>query len=117
MIRRLTAQLRTPLLRNGYSLAVNTVAAAGLGTVYWIIAARLYSTEDVGVNAALISAMIFLAKLAQLNLVNALNRFVPQAGRSTRRLIASWRLGVLVLTLLLLLLLLLLLFLLLSLSN
>jgi O-antigen/teichoic acid export membrane protein len=77
------------LRRNGYALAANTAISSGLGAVYWVVAARLYPTEDVGINAAMISAMIFLAKLAQLNMVNGLNRFVPRAGANTHRLVAG----------------------------
>ncbi|NQV07411.1 phosphotransferase [bacterium] len=86
-MRRVTEHLSSPLLRNGYALAVNTMGTAGIGALYWLVAARMYSAEDVGVNAALISAMMFLAKMAQLNLSNALNRFVPGAGPATRRLV------------------------------
>jgi O-antigen/teichoic acid export membrane protein len=89
MVRRISAHLKVPLFRNGYALVVNTVAAAGLGAAYWVVAARLYSIEDVGVNAAMISAMVLLAKLAQFNLVNALNRFIPSAGGDTARLIVG----------------------------
>jgi O-antigen/teichoic acid export membrane protein len=81
--------LRTPLYRNSYALVANTVVSSGLGVLYWLVAARLFADENVGINAAMISAMIFLAKLAQFNLVNGLNRFVPAAGRDTRRLIAT----------------------------
>jgi len=51
--------------------------------VYWILAAHTYSTETIGLNSALISAMIFLANVAQLNLMNALNRFLPTAGQKS----------------------------------
>lgn len=84
----LSEHLRTPLFRNSYALVVNSVATSGLGVLYWLVAARLFAADDVGINAAMISAMIFLAKLAQFNLVNGLNRFVPTAGKHTGRLIA-----------------------------
>ena len=87
--RRLSTHLQIPLFRNSYALVLNTATTSALGVLYWAVAARLYSAEDVGINAAMISAMVFLAKIAQLNLVNALNRFVPAAGRDTGRLI-TW---------------------------
>jgi O-antigen/teichoic acid export membrane protein len=85
----LSAHLQKPLFRNSYALVGNTVATSGLGALYWLVAARLFAAEDVGINAAMVSAMIFLAKLAQFNLVNGLNRFVPTAGNDTGRLIAG----------------------------
>src|SRR5205823_5677123 len=55
--------------------------------VYWILAARTYSAHAVGVNAALVSAMMFVAGVAQLNLMSALLRFLPTAGRRAFRLV------------------------------
>jgi O-antigen/teichoic acid export membrane protein len=83
----LSAHLATPLYRNGYALVANTAVTAAVGAVYWIIAARRYSAGDVGINAAMISSMVFLAKVAQVNMANALNRFVPSAHSATPRLI------------------------------
>lgn len=88
-ITRLIEHIRTPLYRNGYALVFSSVATSGLGVVYWMLAARSYTTEAIGLNSALMSAMIFLANLSQLNLMNALNRFIPSAGRATSRLIIN----------------------------
>ena len=55
--------------------------------VYWLLAARLYSAEAIGISSALLSAMMFIVNLAHLNLPNGLNRFVPGAGNKTKRLI------------------------------
>jgi O-antigen/teichoic acid export membrane protein/aminoglycoside phosphotransferase len=85
---RIAEHLRSPLHRNGDALVVATGATALLGAVYWVIAARRYSTADVGRNSALIASMTFLANLAHLNLTNGLNRFVPTAGTRTGRLVA-----------------------------
>ncbi len=78
-----------PLYRNGYALVANTVVTAGLGAVYWVVAARFFSAEAVGINAAALSVMVLIANLSQLNLKNALNRFVPDAGDWTGRLIGG----------------------------
>lgn len=84
---RLTAHSRVPLFRNAYALIVSSGATSVLGLVYWILAARIYSPDAVGFNAAAISAMMFLAGLAQLNLLSALVRFIPEAGRKARRFV------------------------------
>ena len=42
MLRRIRADLRDPLLRNGYALVANVGITSVLGFAYWIIAARLY---------------------------------------------------------------------------
>ncbi len=87
MVHRLLTQVGSPLFLNGYALVLSSGATSVLGIGYWIMAARLYSEEAVGLNSAALTAMFFLANVAQLNLVNALNRFVPSAGRATTRLI------------------------------
>jgi O-antigen/teichoic acid export membrane protein len=85
---RLLEHVSVPLHRDGYALAANSAFTAVAGLVYWIVAAREYPAHDVGVNAALISSMMFLAGIASLNLTNVVVRFLPEAGRRTARLTA-----------------------------
>lgn len=85
---RLMAHLRVPLYRNGYALIFSSFTASGLGMFFWILAARAYSADAVGLNSAALSSMLLLSNIAQLNLMNALNRFVPTAGRRTTKLVA-----------------------------
>ncbi len=84
---RLVDHLRNPLYRNGYALVLNSAFTSGLGLLYWIFAARYYSPETLGLNSAVLSTIMFLASIAQFNMVNTLNRFVPSAGPTTGRLI------------------------------
>jgi hypothetical protein len=86
---RLRAQLRVPLFRDGYALVLNSGLTALMGAVYWLVAAHEFSPRTLGVNSAAISAMMFLAGVAQLNLMSALLRFVPVAGAATKRLVVS----------------------------
>ncbi len=79
--------VQSPLFRNGYALVLSSAVTSGLGVIYWILAARNYSTEVVGLNSAALSAILFVASLSQLNLTSALNRFIPAAGSKTRRLV------------------------------
>ncbi|MHB1005747.1 MAG: lipopolysaccharide biosynthesis protein [Chloroflexota bacterium] len=83
----IVAHLRTPLFRNAYALILNTGLTSALGFVYWLVAARLYPTEVVGLNSAALAAMMFLAGVAQLNLANVLIRFIPQVGQAASRLV------------------------------
>ena len=86
MLRRIRADLRDPMLRNGYALVGNVGITSVLGFVYWIVAARLYPPEYLGIGSATIALMQLLAGIAgQPSIANALTRFVPRAGdRSTR---------------------------------
>jgi len=83
----LVAHLRVPMYRNAYALMLSNVLTSGLGIVYWALAARIYPAGSVGRNSALIASMTLLAGISQLNLRSALNRFIPEAGERTSRLI------------------------------
>jgi len=85
--RRLLEHLRTPLHRDGYALALNTALTAVLGLAYWIVAAHAFSARAIGLNAALISAMMFVAGVSTLNLSNIFVRFLPEAGPDVRRFV------------------------------
>lgn len=78
---RLREHLRNPLYTNVYALTLNTVVSSLLGIGYWVLAARLYSPQELGAGAAIVSTMMFLSTLAQLNLNGALARFLPASGR------------------------------------
>ncbi|MGI5240383.1 lipopolysaccharide biosynthesis protein [Dactylosporangium sp. CA-139066] len=84
---RLRRHLRNPLNSNVYALMANTVLSSLLGVAYWAIAARLYTTAELGIGAALVSTMTFLSNLSQLNLNGTLARFLPAAGRQGTRLV------------------------------
>ncbi|WP_378949791.1 hypothetical protein [Mesorhizobium sp. ANAO-SY3R2] len=79
--------LKSSLLLNGYALVANTGLTAALGMAFWVLAARLYPQEAVGIGGVAISTMMSLSSFAQLNFGNILVRFVPSAGRGAGRLI------------------------------
>lgn len=86
-MRQIVAHLQSPLYRNAYALIVSVLGTSGLGIIYWVVAARLYSPEAVGRNSAILTTMMFLAGLGEFNLRIAMIRFIPIAGRSTQRLV------------------------------
>lgn len=84
---RVAVRLQDPLSRNADALVLASIATSGLGLVFWVAAARLYPPASVGVGAALVSAMGFVANAATLGLRVSLVRFLPQAGSAAGRLI------------------------------
>ncbi len=82
------ATRRLPLFRSGHILVANSAMTALVGFAFWVVAARLYSPAVVGSNATAVSAMLFLAGVAQLNLMSVLLRFVPTAGPRAGALVA-----------------------------
>ncbi len=84
---RFIEHVRTPLYRNAYALMVSAALTSALGMLYWVLAARYYPPEVVGLNSAVISAMLFLVGVAGFSLDGALTRFLPSAGPSSNRLL------------------------------
>ncbi|HYH33223.1 MAG TPA: hypothetical protein VD903_22860 [Pseudonocardia sp.] len=80
---------RDPQHRDGLALVLSSGLTSVIGLLYWVVAARLFPPEIVGVNNTLISTMTLLGVAAQLNLGNALLRFVAVAGHSARRLVLT----------------------------
>ena len=78
-----------PLLRSAYSLVVNAAITAGLGIPFWVVAARLYEPVALGRGAALIAVMLELSAICQLNMANAITRFLPSLARGTARALLS----------------------------
>jgi O-antigen/teichoic acid export membrane protein len=69
------------LFRTAHALMLNTVLSGALGFAFWILAARLYSTERVGVNSALIAVMVTVSTLSQVNIASVFTRFLPESTR------------------------------------
>lgn len=83
----LLAHLQSPLYRNAYALLLSGLTSSALGMLYWLLAARTYSAEIVGLNSAAISAMMLLSGLSQMSMNNALIRFLARAGARSAQLI------------------------------
>ncbi len=85
----LTAHLRDPMRRASYSLILGTVLTSALGLLFWALAARALPAATVGLGAATVSAVTFLANVSTLGLRNGMVRFLPGAGQATRRLVLT----------------------------
>jgi len=77
------------LYRNAGYLIVSTGVTAVTGFVFWIIAARLYPVETVGIGSAIISALGLMAIFPELGLSTGLIRFLPGAGKDGNDMINS----------------------------
>jgi O-antigen/teichoic acid export membrane protein len=68
-----------PLYRNSIFNMASTFILGGLGFVFWIIIARLYKPENVGIATTLISIMTLLSSFTGLGLNSSLNRYLPKS--------------------------------------
>ena len=70
--------LNDPLFKNAYFLMLSSITSAGSGFFFWLIAARFYSTADIGLASAIISAMGLISMLSLLGFDISLVRFLPE---------------------------------------
>ncbi len=66
------------LLRNSIFIMGTNVVTASFGYLFWIVAAHTYSTYDVGLGSALISAMSLASTLATLGMDATLVQTLPR---------------------------------------
>lgn len=89
--------LGSRLYSNAIYLWGNTTLTALAGLGVWVIVAGLRDSEQVGLGATTVSAMMLLVMFSHLGLGSGLIRFVPEAGRKAPLLMnAAFCLGTLV---------------------
>lgn len=77
------------MLRNALFLIINSGIQAGLGFAFWIITARLFSTENVGLASSLISASNLVMFLGLLGMNTTFVRYLPIAKQRNRLITAG----------------------------
>jgi O-antigen/teichoic acid export membrane protein len=83
------------LYRNAVFLIAASLINSLLGFVFWIVAARFYTTDEVGLGSAAISAVTLLAGFANLGLGYGLIRFLPHSKSPVRMVNTALTAGVL----------------------
>ncbi len=68
-----------PLYRNSLFFMASALILSGFGFVFWIIIARLYKPENVGIATTLISIITLLSSFTILGLNISLNRYLPKS--------------------------------------
>jgi len=69
---------KDPLYKNSFFLMVNSAAVSILGFLFWLVAARCYSSKEVGLATALISVMMFFPVLSSLGFHSSLIRYLDK---------------------------------------
>ena len=83
------------LYRNSIYLMLSTGVMAVFGFFFWIINARLYSAEQVGIGTTLISVMTLISSFSILGLGNGLIRYLPTSERKNKKINTSFTLVIL----------------------
>jgi len=72
------------LVRNSFYLMLSTGIMAVLGFIFWLISARIFSPEDIGIATTLISAMNLISYIGLLGFNSTFIRMLPTSkNRST----------------------------------
>jgi len=77
------------LYRNAGYLILSNITIAATGLAFWIIVARLYAADAVGLSSAVISAMLLLAMLSNPALDVVLMRFLSGSGSKFSKMVNS----------------------------
>jgi len=81
---RLIRKFEDPLYKNAIFLILSPFVGSILGFAYWILAARLYPVEAVGVATALIAAMNLIAAFSKLGFDIGLVKFLPNEDKRSK---------------------------------
>lgn len=84
------------LYRNSIYLMASTMFMAFLGFFFWIINARIYTTEQVGYATAIFSAITLISNFSLLGLNTALIKYLPSAKDKNSKINTSFSVTVLV---------------------
>jgi O-antigen/teichoic acid export membrane protein len=74
------------LYRNSIYLMLSTGVMAFFGFFFWVINARLYSTEQVGIATTLISVVTLISTFSLLGLGNSLIKYLPTSERKNEKI-------------------------------
>ena len=74
-------ELKSPLFSNAFFLMLTTFSSSGSGFIFWFIAAKYYSPENVGLAVAVISAIGILNLFARLGLDIGIIRYLPESDK------------------------------------
>ena len=65
------------LVRNSFFIMLSTAAMGAFGFLFWLVAARLFTSGEIGVATTLISATILISYLGQFGFDATFVRFLP----------------------------------------
>jgi O-antigen/teichoic acid export membrane protein len=86
---------KVSLYRNAIYLISANLINSLLGFVFWIVAARYYTEEQVGLGSAAISSVMLLSNIANLGLGFGIIRFLPKSSNPSRTINAMLTLSAL----------------------
>lgn len=74
-------QINNPLYKNSFFIALSRGINAASGFLFWLLAARIYSVEDVGLSSALLSYLELILVFSSLGFNYSIIRFLPMKNK------------------------------------
>ena len=81
-VSKFVTHLRDPLYSNSLYMMLTTVFTAFAGFIFWMIAAKFYTPEDVGIATAIISTISLIILFSRFGLDFSIIRFFPDRDKS-----------------------------------
>lgn len=76
-----------PLYRNSIFLVLNTVILTSTGILFWLVAARLVGTAELGIATSLVAALTAISMIARLGIDVLFLRYLHDSGAGARALL------------------------------
>jgi len=70
-------------VQNSMYIIVANLLSTGFGFIFWILAAKVYAKDDVGIATALLSSVSLVIIISRLGLEQCLIRFFPQGDKKS----------------------------------
>lgn len=83
------AEVHRALTRGGIAFISNSALTSILGVVYWLAAAHVMGQAELGRGSSLLSALLTVSALAQLNYTRTLPGLLPKASNNATRLLVQ----------------------------
>src|SRR3990170_614531 len=81
--------IKDSLIKNSIYLITTNILNLILGFFFWIIAARKYSSDDVGIASTLISSMFLIVLISTFGFQTAFQFFLPRDRKNAKKIINS----------------------------
>lgn len=81
--------LKNSFFKNSLYLMITSFISLILGFIFWIIASKYYTPEDIGITSAIISSMSLILMISQLGFPTTLIYYLPRDPKNTNKIINS----------------------------
>lgn len=76
MTKKLDQYLKDPLYKNSFFITLSRFLNVAVGFIFWIVAAKMYSVEDVGIATVLLSSLNIVTSFSRFGFDFSLIRFI-----------------------------------------